>query len=163
MTDFAHAAAQWFGLALIVFAAVSALGALAARSAFAMIMYLVVTAAFATAALAALGAGEAGLGLALAGVAIAPFLLLGAVLLSARASKRSAFPWASTAIGAAALLPIGWTLADLRGAPALTEQSAGVSGLWLALIVFVAAAACVGLLGFGERGIMQRRPEGGAP
>ena len=162
MSDFAHAAAHWLGLVLIVFAAVSALGALAARSAFAMVMYLVVAAAFAAAALAALGAGEAGLGVALVGVAIGPFLLLGAVLLSARASKRSAFPWASTAIGAAALAPIGWALADLRGAPALTAQGDGVSGLWLALIVFVAAAACVGLLGFGERGIMQRRPEGGA-
>lgn len=162
MSDFTHNAAQWLGLVLIAFAVVAAFGALAARSAFAMIVFLAASAAMAAVALAAMGAGEAALGVALVGAAIAPFLLMGAVLLSARASKRSAFPLLSAALGAAALLPIGWALADLRGAPAVMDQAAGVSGLWLALVVFVAAAACVGLLGFGERGVMQRRSEGGA-
>lgn len=163
MSDVAHSAAQWLAPVLVAFAAIAAFGALAARSAFAMVMYLAVTAALAATALAAFGTGEAGLGLALCGVAIAPFLLLGSVLLSARASKRGALPWVSAAIGAGSLIPIGWALADLPLAPAPTGPSAGISGLWLALIVFVAAAACVGLLGFGERGVMQRRPDGGTP
>lgn len=162
MSAFAHNAAQWVGLILIAFAVVSALGALAARSAFAMIMYLSVTAALSAVAMAAMGAGDAALGVALVGVALAPFLLMGAVLLSARASKRSAFPWLSAALGLAALLPIGWALSDLRGAPSPADHGAGLSGLWPALIVFVAAAACVGLLGYGERGVMQRRPESDA-
>jgi len=159
MSDVVHIASQWLGLVLIVFAAIAAFGALAARSAFAMVMYLAVVAALAAAAIAALGAGDAGLGLALVGVAIAPFVLLGAVLLSARASKRGAFPWLSAGLGAVSLAPLGWALMDLREAPALSSQDAGIAGVWLALIVFVTACACIGLLGFGERGIMQRRPE----
>lgn len=160
MSDSAHLAAQWLALVLIAFAGVAAFGALAARSAFAMILYFSVTAAFAAVAVAAMGAGAASLAVALVGVAIAPFLLMGAALLSARASKRSAFPWLSAALGAAALAPIGLAVADLRGV-ASPAQTGGISALWLALIVFVVAAACVGLLGYGERGILQRRPEGG--
>lgn len=160
MSDAAHFAAQWLALVLIAFAGIAAFGALAARSAFAMILYLAVTAALAAVAVAAMGAGAASLAMALVGVAFAPFLLMGAALLSARASKRSPFPWLSAALGAAALAPIGVALADLRGAAGLA-QSSGVSALWLAFIVFVVAVAGVGLLGYGERGILQRRPEGG--
>jgi hypothetical protein len=163
MSDSVHIAAQWLAVVLIAFAAIAAFGALAARSAFAMIMYLAVSAALAATALAAMSAGEAGLVVALVGVAIAPFLLMSAVLLSARASKRGAFPLVSAVLGAAALAPIGWTLADLRAPAGLASQGVAISGLWLALIVFVAAAACAGLLGFGERGIMQRRAESEAP
>lgn len=160
MTDVAHIAAQWLALVLVAFASVAAFGALAARSVFAMILYLAAAATFAAVAVAALGAGPASLPMALTGAAIAPFVLMGAALLSARASKRSAFPWLSATLGAAALAPIGFAVADLRGG-ASPEQQSGVSGLWLTLIVFVVAAACAGLLGFGERGILQRRPQGG--
>src|SRR5574338_1674643 len=107
MIDASHLAAQWLALVLIAFAGIAALGALAARSAFAMIMYLAVSAALAAAAIGAMGAGTASLAVALAGVAFAPFLLMGAALLSARASKRSAFPWITAALGAAMLAPIG--------------------------------------------------------
>jgi len=34
---------------------------------------------------------------------------------------------------------------------------AGAVGFWLAPLLLVAAAACVGVLGYGERGALQRR------
>src|SRR5262249_38645826 len=74
-------------LVLTCGAGVVAVGALTARSLFALCMYVAAAAALATGAALALGAGDAGLGLALFAAAWAPVLLLAAMLLSGRTVK----------------------------------------------------------------------------
>ena len=48
---------------------------------------------------------------------------------------------------------------DLGSAPRPTNPEPVALGFWLAPLLLVAAAACVGLLGYGERGALQRRVE----
>ncbi len=145
--------AHWLAAALLLAALGAGLGAALARSLFALCMCLTACAAFIASALALTGAGDSGLALALVGAAWAPLLLLAAMLLSARAVKtrKRARPWLSIAAVSATVLALLWA----GSAPGLTQTMIGADaqlGPWPALLMFVACAACVGLLGYGERG-----------
>ena len=151
--------AQALALLLTVGAFAGAVGAMTARSLYAMCVHLVVTGAYAAASMLALGAGDGALAQALLGVALTPVVLLAAMLLSARAAKprRSGLPWLTLAAAAGAAVAVLWVMPAL-GAPAPPAPIVQTGGLapWLAALVFVSAAACVGLLGYGERGALQR-------
>jgi hypothetical protein len=152
---------HWLALGFTCAAFVIAIAALMARSLFAMCMYLAAAGVLGAAAMLALGAGDAGLAAALFLAAWAPLLLLAAMLLTARATKakRRSGPWFSLA---AALVTAGGVLAvvpELGDAATPAAGGAGAIGAWLAPLLLVAAAACVGLLGFGERGALQQHAE----
>lgn len=152
--------AAWLATVLALGAGVVALAALRARSLFVLAACVAGASSLAAGALVLLGAGDGAVALAAFGVGVAPVVLMGGVLLSARTAKttRSA-PWigmiaVAAGIGAAALL-----------APELGRASAGPVqigpvGLWIGMLVFVAAAAVVGLLGYGERGALGRLDNG---
>jgi hypothetical protein len=148
--------APWFAVVLIGLCAALSIGVLTARSLFAMVMRLAALAAVGAAALLALGQGEAALTLALVGAGVAPTLLFGGILLSARAAKpRKHKPWFSliaVAVCAGALL---WAARDLAVAPP-PVIGAGPVVLWLGVLVLVSAAGCAALLGYGERGVLER-------
>jgi len=151
---------QLIALVLTLGAIAAALGAVTARALFASVMYLIVVAALAGAAILTLGVGDAALALFLLGVGVAPILLLGAILLSVRAAKprRSGTPWLSIGASIAITAALAWGVADLGVAgTGLATESVSPLAPWLAPLVFVACAACVALLGYGERGALDRR------
>lgn len=155
------AAMQWFALVLTGAALAAAVSALLARSLFAMCIYLSATGALGAAAALALGAGDAGLAIALFAAVWTPLLLLAAMLLSARATKtvRRGVPWLSLLAAFAAVAAIFAVAPDL-GAPVVDRSDATLAvSAWLAPLLLVAAAACVGVLGYGERGALQRSAE----
>lgn len=146
---FAHALALIFTIAAIA----AALLALSVRALFASAIAVGAISACAAAAMLALGAGEGALALALLGVGLAPVLMLGAILLSARASKavNQGPIWFSAAGAVAAGAAVLWAAPEL-GATQAEPVLNGAAGPWLAALVFVAALAVLALLGFGERG-----------
>jgi len=155
IADLSTQALPWFALMLVALCAMLALGVLTARSLFAVSMRLAALSALATAALLALGYGDGALVLALVGAGVAPTLLMGGVLLSARAAKpRKRRPWLSLAAVAACALAVLIAAPDLADAPRAVA-GAGPNALWLGALAFVAASACVALLGYGERGALE--------
>lgn len=146
-------------LLLTLGAIAAALGAVTARSLFATVMYLLMVGALAGAAVLALGVGDAALALLLLMIGVAPTLLLGGVLLTTRAAKtrRGGAPWLSLAGGFAVALVLGWGVSDLGAANIATHAGPGALAPWLAPLAFVAAAACLGLLGYGERGALEKQ------
>lgn len=159
-----QAVTDWLALALMLGAIVAGCGAAMTRTLYSLVMYVAAAAAFVAAALLALGAGDGALAAALLGVGLAPFLLLAAMLLSSRTAKprQHGRPWLTIATAAAAASVIFWTLPDL-GTPVqepLDLQAPRALAPWIAPLIVVAAAACVGLLGFGERGAFSRRSDG---
>jgi hypothetical protein len=157
-----HAGMDWLALALACAALAVATGAMLARSLFAMCMHLGAAGALTAAAVLGLGAGDVALPLALFAGAWAPVLLLAAMLLSARATRaaRRRAPWFSILAAAAAGAGLWFIVPDL-GPTAAPPPSAPHSalGAWLAPLILASAGACVGLLGYGERGAFQRRVE----
>jgi hypothetical protein len=156
--DLVNLVAPWLSLALVAGVAAIAVAMLAARTMFVMCVALAAMAALGAAALAAMDAGEAGLALAAFGVGVAPVLMLSGVLLSARAAKRSArgLPLISVlAIGVGLLMAV--LIAPDLGAAPRTIQPMAPGALWLVGLVFVTAGACAALLGYGERGVLERR------
>lgn len=147
-------------LAFSVGAIATTLGALLARSLVSMTMFLAATAALAGGAMLALGAGDAALAWVLIGVGLAPVAFLAVMLLSVRTAKaRRGLPVFALAAAFAAGAGVLWATADVGpGAPTLASNG-GLAG-WLTPLLFVAVAACVGLLGYGERGALQRPPSG---
>lgn len=144
---------------LCAFTAVAAIGALNARS-----LFVATIAASAVAALAAavmLGAGypDGALALAAVGVGVAPVLMLGAILLSAPAAKpgRKAWPLVALIAALGAGVAVLFALPELAATDAVEPSNAAQPGLWLGGVVFVAAIGAVGLLGFGERGVLGHR------
>jgi hypothetical protein len=148
-------------------ALLSTLGALAAagvviatRSLFVVSVALVVMLAMAAAAFAGLGLANAALGASVFGVALAPTLLLGAIVLTGRSAKR--YPLGAFLLaGIACILLAAALTASLFGFVTAADRPPppaprGVA-LLLTAIVFVAALASVGLLGYGERGLLGRR------
>lgn len=157
--DLLSLAAHGLALALTIGAAAAVIGALTARSLYAMCVQLIAAGACIAASMLTLGAGDGALAQALLGVALAPVVLLATMLLSARAAKprRTGVPWLTFVAAAAAAVAILWMTPELgRAAPAAAQTQAGALAPWLAMLVFVAAATCVGLLGYGERGALQR-------
>ncbi len=154
------AAADWLALALMCGVLAAALGAALARSLFAMTMSMAVAAALGAAAVLAMGAAGAALALALFGLGLLPLILMAVLLLSASTAKprRGAPPWATIA---GALVAVMLLIACLfLAAPQLnvlaSTMKLGAIGPWLAGLLLVAAAICVGLLGYGERGAFER-------
>lgn len=150
-------------LAVALSAGATALGvaALTARALFVSCAYLSALAALAAAAALLMGAGDGALALAVFGVALGPVLILCATLLSAPAVRaRRSFPWLSIAMGVGAALVLFAATMDLTPAsrPVVGQQTDAL-GFWLAPLLLVSAAACVGLLGYGERGAFARRTE----
>ncbi len=152
--DALSVATQALGFALVVAAGAVALGALAARSLFAMCVGLAAASALAACAMLALGRGAGGLALALAGVGVAPVLLMSGLLLSARGSRARSLPLVSLLIAGASVVAIAWVAPDLRAALASVLPEAPPPTLWLAALLFVAVCAGVALLGYGERGVI---------
>ena len=152
----AEAGLQWLALGFTCAAFVIAIAALMARSLFAMCMYLAAAGVLAAAAMLALRAGEAALATVLFVAAWAPLLLLAAMLLTARATKakRRGRPWFSLIAAIAAASGVLAVLPELGAPAAPIAESAGAIGAWLAPLMFAGGAACVGLLGFGERGAL---------
>ncbi len=152
-----EAGLQWLALAFLCATAVTAVAALMARSLVAMCMYLAAAGVLAAAAMLALGAGDGALTLALFLAAWAPLLLLAAMLLTARATraKRRGWPWFSLSAAIAAAAGVLFAVPDLGGAAAPAAANPGAIGAWLAPLLLAAAAACVGMLGYGERGALQ--------
>lgn len=153
-------AVDWLALGFTFGVIAAALGAVTARSLFAMCMFIAAAGAMAAAALLARGAGDAGLGIALLLGGLTPFLLLAALLLSTRAAKprRRGRPWITIAAACFAAGAVLWALPDL-GAPAparIALTGASPITLWLTLLAFAGFAGCAGLLGFGERGALER-------
>jgi hypothetical protein len=149
-------------LALCAGALAAALGALTARSLFSMAMFVAAAGAMTAGALAAQGAGDAALAQVFVGAALAPFVILACLLLSTRTTKprRGARPWLTMAGGAAVAAALIWLLPDINRpqAPPVIESDATIT-FWLASLMFVAIAAAVALLGYGERGALQRLVE----
>jgi len=138
-----------------------ALGAVTARALFAACMAVAATCACAAVAVLARGADDAALALAFFGVGLAPVLVLGVLLLSARAVKpRKGGPVLGVLVAALFVLgAVAWLAPELitpRPAPVVEPSAA----FWLAPLVFVAAIGVIGLLGYGERGAFARlRPD----
>jgi hypothetical protein len=95
---------------------------------------------------------------ALLAAAWAPVLLLGAILLSSRAAKQTRsgamlFGWLAAA---GATLLVCWPLGELGGADASMAAGTANLGFWIAPLLLVLGAVCLGLLAYGERGAMAR-------
>lgn len=153
------AALPWLALALLGVAIASAIGAVAARSLFVTCMHVVTTGVSVAAATLVLQAGTGGLALALFAAAWAPVLLLAVTLLSARATKAgpSRFPIVSIIAAVLAACAIWFPLFELSAvAPTGIPHAFHGLAFWLAPIVLVAGAGCVGVLGYGERGVLTR-------
>lgn len=158
MTGGALVILHWLGFGFTVLAAATAASVAAARTHFATCVLVAVTSVLAALALLCFGAGEAALAVALLGVGVAPVLLLGGVLLSTPAirNKRRGASWLVIfAVGAASMALI-WATQDAAPPQTVLPAPLGL-GAWLALLVFVAGFVCTGLLGYGERGALERK------
>ncbi len=148
-------ALPWFAAAALLLALAAAASILWARSLFSASIGMAALCACAASALLAMGQGEGALALALLGAGMAPLLLLGGVLLSSRAVQPRArgTPWLSILAAGAAAAAIVSAAPGLREAAQIPAPPDDLP-LPLVAIVFVAVAACVALLGFGERGLL---------
>ncbi len=152
----------WLALALMGVSIASAIGALVARSLFVTAIHVVGAGIAAAAATALLRAGDGAVAFALVAAAWIPVLLLAAMLLSARSARaaRGGLPWASLIGAVAAAIALWWPLLELRGAPvAASSDPIKALSFWLAPVVFVAVASCLGALGYGDRGALARKAE----
>ncbi len=149
------------GVALMLCAAAAAVGALVARSLFALCLCLAAMCGSGAAAVLAFGYGDGATLLALFGVAFAPVVVMGGVLLSARSvnHRTDRAVWLSLLVAALTAVLLLWAGPELIAAPRRMVAS-NFEPLWLVVISFVTAIACVGLLGHGERGVLERE-EGG--
>lgn len=152
----------WLALALIGVAIAASIGAIAARSLFVTCMHLVAAGVSAAAATMLVRSGDGALAFAFFAAAWAPVLLLAAMLLSTRSAKspRRGLPWASVLGVTLAALALWYPLLELRGvAPAQAAEPVAALSFWLAPLAFAAVVACIGGLGFGERGVLAHGAE----
>jgi len=148
-------------LALLVAALAAALAALTARALLAMSMHLAAAGALVSAALLSLGEADGALVTALMVAGLAPLLMLAAMLLSAPAAKavRKGRPWLALLAGVFAAAMLGMAAPGLGTAAPVAAAQIGLAAFWLTPLLFVAAIACVGVLGFGERGALRGNQE----
>jgi hypothetical protein len=150
-------AAEIVAIALFAAAFAAGVAAVAARALFASIMALAAAAALVAAALAFLGATHGALIAALGFAVLTPTLLLGAVLLSARSAKAQTSAPRWLAAGAAAMIGgIVFAATGDLGVPARLAPDASILG-WVGVVIFAGVVACVGMLGFGEAGAIEKR------
>ena len=150
----AFAALVLTGIALAL-----AVAALRARALFVASVYAGLVAAIASAALLANGAVLAAVALAIFGAAFLLVWVLGGMLLSANSVKatRRGAPWLtflSAFATAGLILVVAPELVATRPAP-ITEP-VGLPAL-LSALMFVAGISVIGLIGYGERGALERR------
>ena len=136
-----------------------AVAALRARALFVASVYAGLVAALASAALLANGSVLAAVAMAIFGAAFLLVWVLGGMLLSANSVKatRRGAPWLtflSAFAMAGLILAVAPELAATRPAP-ITE-AVGLPALRSALM-FVAGISVIGLIGYGERGALERR------
>lgn len=149
-------AAHALALVLTGLAIAAAVGALMARSLVAMVLCLAAVGALTASALLALSAGDAALAQALFAFALAPVILLAALLLSSRAAKaRRHPPWLAIGAAIAAGAAVLWATSDMTPVGGAMPAPDGALAPWLAPLVFVAVAAAFGLLAYGERGALE--------
>lgn len=154
-------ALQAFVAIALCFGALAAgIAAACARALFSAAMYAAGAAVLAAGAVAAFAAEEGALIIVLTGVLWTPLLLLATMLLTARTTKP-----AKRMIGVAVVL-LAAPLAGVVIAPVLVSPPAGVASehdaqlsFWLAPLIAAAACTCAALLGYGERGALQRGRE----
>jgi hypothetical protein len=161
MAAFVSQALPWVAVVAMLLGAGAALALLTARSLFSACIALAALCACATGALLALGHADGAVALALVGVGITPVLLLAGVLLSSRAVKPRArgLPLLSIVAAICAAGAMLWAAPMLGLEQPVAGPRGGVS-LALGALVFVAIAACVALLGYGERGVLGSRGGG---
>lgn len=149
------ALAQWLGLALMAGMLAAAGAAIAARTLMAMALHLAIAGALASAALVLFGAGDAALAMALFAAGFAPVMLMAAMLLSARTAKQMprGRPWLTLASALIAGAAIAAILPEAAPPAAASAPTPGAS-VWFAVLALVAAAGCIGLVGYGERGAL---------
>jgi hypothetical protein len=155
MAQFVAQALPWVAIVAMLLGVGAAIAVLAARSLFSACIGLAALCACASAALLGLGYADGALALAAFGVGIAPVVLLAGLLLTGRAVKPRARgrPWISIIAAACAATAMLWAAPTLGIAEPIAAPRGGVP-LALAALVFVAVAACVALLGYGERGAL---------
>jgi len=155
MSELVSQALAWIAVVMILLSAAAALALLTARSLFSASIALAAMCACATGALLAIGEADGALALSLVGAGIAPVLLLGGMLLSSRAVKPRVrgLPWLSIAAAGCAAVAMLWAAPMLGFEQPVAAPRDGAS-LSLGALVFVAAAACAALLGYGERGVL---------
>jgi hypothetical protein len=152
--------APWLALTLMAGVAACAFAAATARSLVAMCLSLWSAAALAAAALLTMGQSNAALAMALVAACLAPVLLFATLLLSARVVKanKRRMPLITAASAVAVIGAIVWLSPSLPAAQSAGAQD--VSALFFAAPLLLAAvAAAVGLLGFGERGALEKFAE----
>jgi hypothetical protein len=159
MNDAVALVFQVLALVLLIAAIAAALEAIMSRSLLAMCGHLTAAGALVATVVLLLRGGDGALAAALFAAAWAPINLLGAVLLSARAAKpwRSVRAWLSALAAAAAAMALLWPLSEMPAAASASTMATAGLGFWIAPVIAAAAAACVGLLGYGERGMFGRR------
>lgn len=147
----------WLAAPLMLGVLVAGAAALLARSLFVTSVCACVAGAMGSVLLVLLGAGAGALTLALVVGAWAPLLLLAAMLLSKRTAKGMARrPWLSIVATTAAACVLAWVGAAI-GPGAATQPAPVGAGIayWLTLLALTLAALCAGLLGPGERGVLE--------
>jgi hypothetical protein len=150
------------GFVVLVLAGIAlalAVAALRARSLFVAGVCGGLIAATASAALLASGAVLPAVALTLFGAAILLVWILGGMLLSGNSVKttRHGVPWltlVAALIAAGLIMVVAPELSATHGAPSI--EPVGLPAL-LAALMFVAGVAVIGLIGYGERGALERR------
>lgn len=153
-------AVTWLAGVLALGAGVLAVAALRARSLFVTAACLAGVVALAAAAALLLGGGDGAVAMAAFGVALAPVIVMAGVLLSARTAKTTRGGLWISAVAVVAGVAAAVAIAPELGAGPTAAPSSAPISLWLGVLMFVAATACVAVLGYGERGVLQR-PEPG--
>lgn len=136
-----------------------AMTALAARALFVACVSGALVGAVAGLVLLANGAVLPAIGLIVLGVALFPAWLLGGMLLSTNAAKdsRRRAPWLTLLAALATTAVIVTVTPDVAATRSVSfPEPAGLPAL-LAAIMFVAGVSVIGLIGFGERGALERR------
>lgn len=142
-------------LALALTALAAAIGVIVARSLISMIVWLVALGAAAAAALVTIGRGDSGMALALLMVGWTPPLLLAATLLTTSVVRpQAAQRWFGIAGGASAALALGFAVWRAPMTDQLQFVAPHASVAWMAALPLVAGLACLALLGYGERGVI---------
>jgi hypothetical protein len=152
--------AAWLAVVLTFGVAVLALAMLRARSLFITAAAVAAMSALAAGAVLLLGGGDGVVALAAFGVGVAPLVLMGAALLSSRTAKGGRGGLIAHGIGVAAAVAGAVLIAPEWTERAPSDAAQAPTPLWLSVLIFVAATACVVVLAFGERGALDRNERG---
>jgi len=150
-----------FGALGFVFVAVAlslALFALANRSLFVSCILCMLVAAAASVVFTIQGAILAAIAVACLGVGLVPVFVLGGMLVSSTSvkSRRSRTPWLTAVAVLAASGVVLMLVPDLAATPAAARPAPQGHDVLIVAILFVAGATAISLIGYGERGVLER-------